>query len=120
MTLNYLIFYYSQHSTVEILKVLKINSRISNLVTRMHSTAPFVRWTYQYNEMVSWPEKVFFVIAFYETKYSKTLYYPTDAKNKQFVDTIKIIIKYLKLSQHVSDHKGSIIWEFSSFWLKLQ
>ena len=29
----------------------------------------------------------------------------------QFVDTIRIIIKYLKLLQHVSDRMGSIIRE---------
>jgi len=31
--------------------------------------------------------------------------------NIKFVDTIRIIIKYLKLLQHVPDHKGSIIRE---------
>jgi len=31
--------------------------------------------------------------------------------NIQFVDTIRIIIQYLKLLQHVSDHKGYIIRE---------
>ena len=31
--------------------------------------------------------------------------------NIRFVDTIRIIIKYLKLLQHVSDHRGSIIRE---------
>ena len=31
-----------------------------------------------------------------------------------FVDTIRIIIKYLKLLQHVSDHKGSIIRELDT------
>jgi len=29
----------------------------------------------------------------------------------QFVDTIRIIIKYLKFFQHISDHKESIITE---------
>jgi len=39
----------------------------------------------------------------------------------QFVDTIRIIMKYLKLFQHVSDHKGSIIRElYTVSWLKLQ
>ena len=38
----------------------------------------------------------------------KTPYYPTDA---QILDTIRIIIKHLKLFQHVSDNKGSIIRE---------
>ena len=32
-------------------------------------------------------------------------------KIHKFVDTIRIIIKYLKLLQHVSDHKGSIVRE---------
>jgi len=44
---------------------------------------------------------------------SKPLYYPTDIQI-YFVDTIRIIIrhlKYLKLLQNVSDHKGSIIRE---------
>ena len=31
--------------------------------------------------------------------------------NIKFVDTIRIIIKYLKLLQHVPDHKRSIIRE---------
>jgi len=41
------------------------------------------------------------------TNDNQTRYYPTNA---QYIDTIKII-KYLKLLQHVSDHRGSIIRE---------
>ena len=48
----------------------------------------------------------------------KTLYYPTDAQI-YFVDTIRIIIKYLKMLQHVSDHKGSIIRELYTVLAKI-
>jgi len=34
-----------------------------------------------------------------------------DSASNKLVDTIRIIIKYLKLFQHVSGHKGSIIRE---------
>jgi len=37
--------------------------------------------------------------------------YFLDRARVRVVDTIRIIIKYLKLIQHVSDHKGSIIRE---------
>jgi len=46
-------------------------------------------------------------------------YYPTDAQIHNFVDIIRIIIKYLKLPQHVSDHEGYIIREiYTSAWSK--